>query len=78
MGAGYEILDLVFLTHRHADHLGGLLKVVDKHGARMFLDAPYHHEIQEYDRLLVLLDQRQVPVRQAERGRTSTWAQARG
>ncbi len=69
-GRGIEILDLVFLTHRHADHLGGLLAVVDKHGTRMFLDAPYPHEIQEYDRLLVLLDKRQVPVRQAERGRS--------
>lgn len=69
-GRGIDILDLVFLTHRHADHLGGLLAVVDKHGTRMFLDAPYRHEIQEYDRLLVLLDQRHVPVRQAERGRS--------
>jgi len=64
------MLDLVFLTHRHADHLGGLRAVVDKHGARMFLDAPYPHEIQEYDRLLALLDKQHVPIRQAERGRT--------
>ena len=64
------MLDLVFLTHRHADHLGGLPAVVDKHGTRMFLDAPYPHEIQEYQRLLVLLDRKHVPVRQAERRRS--------
>jgi len=63
-------LDLVFLTHRHADHLGGLRAVVDKHGTRMFLDAPYPHDIQEYQRLLVSLDRQHVPVRQAIRGRT--------
>jgi beta-lactamase superfamily II metal-dependent hydrolase len=67
---GIAMLDLVFLTHRHADHLGGLRAVVDKHGTRMFLDAPYPHEIQEYARLLALLDRQHVPVRQAERGRT--------
>ena len=69
-GRRIAILDLVFLTHRHADHLGGLRAVVDKHGTRMFLDAPYPHEIQEYDRLLALLEKQHVPVRQAERGRT--------
>ena len=69
-GHGIETLDLVFLTHRHADHLGGLRAVVDQHGTRMFLDAPYPHEIQEYEWLLTLLDKKHVPVRQAERGRT--------
>jgi beta-lactamase superfamily II metal-dependent hydrolase len=64
------MLDLVFLTHRHADHLGGLRAVVDKHGTRMFLDAPYPHDIQEYQRLLISLDRQHVPVRQATRGRT--------
>ena len=69
-GRGIQALDLVFLTHRHADHLGGLRSVVAAHGTRMFLDAPYPHEIQEYQRLLGLLDERHVPIRQASRGRT--------
>jgi beta-lactamase superfamily II metal-dependent hydrolase len=69
-GRGIRTLDLVFLTHRHADHLGGLRAVVAEHGTRMFMDAPYPHEIQEYQRLLGLLDQQHVPVRQATRGRT--------
>ncbi len=69
-GHGIGALDLVFLTHRHADHVGGLRAVVDKHGTRMFLDAPYPHESQEYQRLLTLLDRQHVPIRQAERGRT--------
>jgi len=69
-GHGIAMLDLVLLTHRHADHLGGLRAVVERHGTRMFMDAPYPHEIQEYQRLLALLDQQHVPLRQAERGRT--------
>jgi beta-lactamase superfamily II metal-dependent hydrolase len=69
-GRGIRTLDLVFLTHRHADHLGGLCAVVGNLGTRMFLDAPYPHEIPAYQRLLGLLDQQNVPVRQATRGRT--------
>jgi len=68
-GQGVGTLDLIFLTHRHADHLGGLPAIVQKHDARLFLDAPYPHEIPAYDRLLALLSQQKVPVRQATRGR---------
>jgi beta-lactamase superfamily II metal-dependent hydrolase len=67
---GIETLDLVFLTHRHADHLGGLPTILARYETRMFMDAPYPHEIQEYQRLLAVLDRQHVPVRQAERGRT--------
>ena len=36
-------IDLVLLTHRHADHLGGLAAVIEAQGARMFMDAPAAH-----------------------------------
>jgi len=67
---GVHALDFVLLTHRHADHLGGLRMVVERHGARMFMDAPYPHDIPEYRRLLAVLDRQRVLVRQAEYGRT--------
>jgi competence protein ComEC len=67
---GVQTLDLVLLTHRHADHLGGLRVVVERHGTRMFLDAPYPHDIPEYQRLLAELDRQHVLVRQAENGRS--------
>jgi competence protein ComEC len=34
-------LDLILLSHRHEDHLGGLPSVVRQVGARMFLDSVY-------------------------------------
>src|ERR1017187_9220678 len=62
-------LDMILLTHRHADHLGGLVHVIESCGARLYLDAPYPHESNIYAKLLRVLESRQVPVRQAERGR---------
>jgi competence protein ComEC len=62
-------LDMILLTHRHADHLGGLVHVIESCGARQYLDAPYPHESNIYGKLLRVLESRHVPVRQAERGR---------
>ena len=62
-------LDMILLTHRHADHLGGLVQVIESCGARLYLDAPYPHESSIYAKLLRVLESRQIPVRQAERGR---------
>jgi len=63
-------LDLILLTHRHADHLGGLVHVIESCGVRLYLDAPYPHESKIYAKLLRVLESQHVPVRQAERGRT--------
>jgi beta-lactamase superfamily II metal-dependent hydrolase len=62
-------LDLILLTHRHADHLGGLAAVIDAVGARLFMDAPFPHPSPAYASLLRLIEARQIPVRQAVAGR---------
>jgi competence protein ComEC len=62
-------LDLILLTHRHADHLGGLVHVVKSCGTRLYLDAPYPHQSAIYGKLLRALEGRRVAVRQAESGR---------
>ncbi len=62
-------LDLVLLTHRHADHLGGLGRVIAHQGARLFMDAVFPHPSPAYDALIRLLAERHIPVREAERGR---------
>jgi competence protein ComEC len=68
-GRGIDTLDLLLLTHRHADHLSGLQAVVEKNGARLFMDAPFPHGIPAYDRLLQALEHKHVPIRQAQQGR---------
>jgi competence protein ComEC len=62
-------LDLVLLTHRHADHLGGLSEVVRSFGARLYMDAPFPHPSPAYSALMRTLAANAVPVRGAERGR---------
>jgi competence protein ComEC len=63
-------IDLVLLTHRHEDHLGGLIAVVRDFPIRIFMDAPFRHASAVYQELLDVLKARNVAVRQAERNRT--------
>src|SRR6185503_11415238 len=67
---GATAIDLVLLTHRHEDHLGGLAAVVRAFPVRLFMDAPFHYDSEVYTRLLETLAARKVLVRLAERGRT--------
>ncbi len=63
-------LDLILLSHRHEDHLGGLPAVVRQVGVRTFLDAPVAgHAGPDYEALMRELEARGVPARLATRGR---------
>jgi competence protein ComEC len=62
-------IDLILLTHRHEDHLGGLTAAVREIGARQFIDAPVAHAGMAYAALLRALESRGVTVRLATRGR---------
>src|SRR5450432_4087594 len=45
-------LDLILLTHRHEDHVGGLAAAVRELGARLYIDAPTPHAGPAYAALL--------------------------
>ena len=68
--AGRGPLDLVVLTHRHADHLCGLPAAVGALGTRLFLDAQVPHPGPCYAQLMRALDAGGVAARQATHGRT--------
>jgi beta-lactamase superfamily II metal-dependent hydrolase len=63
-------IDLVLLTHRHEDHLGGIAAVVRAFPVRLFMDAPFPHKSLVYERLLETLQDHHVMVLNAQRGRT--------
>jgi competence protein ComEC len=62
-------IDLILLTHRHEDHLGGLPEVVREIGARTFVDAPVPHAQKGYTALMQALAARGAVVQNATRGR---------
>jgi beta-lactamase superfamily II metal-dependent hydrolase len=61
---------MVLLTHRHADHLGGLAKVIEACGTRLFMDGGAAHPSAQYNHLLKVIEDRRVPFRQATAGRS--------
>ena len=62
-------LDLILLTHRHLDHLGGLGLIVEDVGTRLYLDPAFEHPTPAYATLVERLAAHHVPVRNAEAGR---------
>jgi competence protein ComEC len=62
-------IDLILLTHRHEDHLGGLAEAVRRFGVRQFLDAPVEHAERGYTTLMRALEARGAEVKNATRGR---------
>jgi beta-lactamase superfamily II metal-dependent hydrolase len=64
-------LDLVILTHPHNDHLGGLKEAMQSvGGAKLFMDSGFDFPGKHYEALLDYLKQNNIPVKNAEAGRT--------
>ena len=62
-------LDLILLTHRHLDHLGGLAHVIEEVGTELYLDPAFEHPTPAYAKLVTELAAHHVPVRDAHAGR---------
>lgn len=64
-----DSIDLVVLSHPHADHLGGLKRVIGAVPIKMFIDAAYPSNSPGYVGLMNALSARGVAVKQATAGR---------
>lgn len=53
-------LDLVVLSHPHLDHVGGLLNVLSRVGARNYLESGFDHPTRSYERVLSWLADHEV------------------
>lgn len=61
-------LDLLILTHPHADHLDGLIEVLRRYDVGMVLESGVNHSIAEYALWHRELAARRIPVFIARRG----------
>ena len=55
-------IDLLILTHPHADHLDGLLEVLKRYDVGMVLEPGVPHSIPEYQEWREVLGRKNVPV----------------
>lgn len=53
-----ESIDLVVASHPHADHIGGLPKVLDAVPAKKFLDSGQEHPTATYEKLLTKVQEK--------------------
>lgn len=63
-------IDLLILTHPHADHLDGLLEILKRYEVGMVMESGVAHSIPEYREWHVLLKEKNVRVVRARRGQT--------
>lgn len=61
-------LDLVISTHPHADHIGGLIPVLNAFKVDKFVNSGKVHTSQTYLDLLSLIDSKNIPLEIAKRG----------
>ena len=65
-------IDLVVLSHPHADHITGLTYVLERYRVKRILMTDAVHTTPEYARFLELIRDRQIPVTLARAGQAFT------
>ncbi|MFS0688979.1 MBL fold metallo-hydrolase [Sporosarcina sp. 179-K 8C2 HS] len=63
---GIKKLDYVVATHPDADHIGGLIEVLNSFNVTNFIDSGYVHTSQTYYELLTLIDKKNIKFTIAE------------
>ena len=57
-GFGVSEIDLAVATHPHADHIGGMIRVIETFPVRFYMDNGQPHTTATYRRLMAALDAR--------------------
>lgn len=71
---GDRYIDLLVLTHPHADHLDGLLQVARHYKIGAVLETGVGHSISEYEEWHRTLEEKNVPIITAQRGQKIIFA----
>lgn len=73
---GVEKLDAVVATHPDADHIGGLIPVLDSMTIEQFYDSGKVHTSQTFEEMLTLIDTKNIPYHVPKTGDTLTFDEA--
>lgn len=66
-------LDMVVATHPHADHIGGLIPVLNAFQVDKFMDSGNAHTSQTYLEMLTLIDDKNISFEVAQKGKVYTF-----
>jgi competence protein ComEC len=65
---GLSYIDVVVATHPHADHIGGLIDVINNVNVGQVLDSSQVHTTQTFEDLLDAIYNKQIPLRSVSEG----------
>ncbi len=60
---GLDRVDVLVVTHPHADHIGGVPAIMEEFPVGVIYDSGYPHTISAYERMLELAREREIPVK---------------
>jgi beta-lactamase superfamily II metal-dependent hydrolase len=67
-GYGLSYIDVVVATHPHADHIGGLIDVINNVNVGQVLDSGQVHTTRTFEDLLDTIYNKQIPLRSVSEG----------
>ncbi len=67
---GVSTIDVLVSTHPHADHIGGLLTILEQFPVKVVYDNGIPHTTQTYEEYLTLIDQKNIRYIVPQRGDT--------